>query len=60
MRDSIIRAGRTRALARRVIQSVDEYIDPDEVDAARISAAQGAEGKRLVDEAEGKAAKLLF
>ena len=56
----LIRAGRTRALARRVIQSVDEYIDLDEVDAARISAEQGAEGKRLVDEAEGKVAKLLF
>ena len=56
----LIRAGRTRALARRVIQSVDEYIDPDDIDAAHISAEQGAEGKRLVDEAEGKVAKLLF
>lgn len=57
----LIRAGHNRAVARRIAQSVDDKLaslSPE--DAAAISLVQGATGKRVVDEAEGKVLALPF
>jgi len=57
----LIRAAYNRAAGRRVIASVDGYVMPSEPgEAAKLSVAQGAGGKRLVDEAQGKKLALPF
>lgn len=50
----LIRAAYNRSVARKVIRSVDTLVQPDGNRSAIISAAQGAAGKRMVDEAQGK------
>lgn len=56
----LVRASYNRWTARNVVRSVDPLVTPDGPDAAAISAAQGAGGKRLVDEAQGRRLVLPF
>ena len=50
----LIRAGYNRWTARKIVRSVDGIVAPDKTAAAAISLIQGASGKRIVDEAQGK------
>jgi len=62
----LIRAAQNRSAARRVVQSIEAAKDAGKVDFEsvdvknRLSVQQGATGKRIVDEAQGKASALLF
>lgn len=51
---ALIRSAYNRASARRLARSIDPYLQPSTDEARRISAAQGAGVKRIVDEAQGK------
>ena len=56
----LLRSAQNRSLGRRVIQSIDDRVKPTADEAMKINIAQGASGRRLVDEAQGKTLKLPF